>query len=84
MKQRAKKPTGAPKYDQFGIRMSSEEKERLSADLDTLYDKFNQERNQGAERIKAVKRGDILKEAIRIGMAELRKRKHWDWEDGSL
>ncbi len=86
MAKRTKSATNEEKskglYGQFSMRMAHTEKKKLNDDLNALYLKFNPGRDKSdPQGRRAVKKGDILKRAIRIGLNEIQKQRKWDWED---
>ena len=72
-------------YGQFSMRMAQSEKTKLNEELEALYLKFNPGRDKDdPQGRRAVKKGDILKRAISIGLNEVQKLKKWNWDERRL
>lgn len=77
-----KDPSKYPDYHQYAFRAKRAEVDAIQEEVEALYEKFNAGRDpKNPEGRRAVKAGDIALEALKIGLAALKKRSKWDFRE---
>jgi len=82
IKKQKKDPGKYPTYGQYGFRATGKEIKLIQDEIDALYLKFNKGRDpQDPKDRKAVKVSDIALKALRMGLAALKGRSKWEFDE---